>query len=173
MISCLFIKKKKNLYEAAMGPLPDCHHSLTSFLHTFPNTDLAVAECSLQRPVLAQAHAFHIFLLAINFFVIEITEIRMHLDTLLGANMIFRLGLSSESVKVQSWVIWFISNCLSATDHCTTGEITPQKFRDAELAIIRLAQRRVLTDEVHVSQTHRPDRADSMIASLNPTLHED
>ena len=87
-----------------MGPLPDCHHSLTSFLHTFPNTDLAVAACSLQRPVLAQAHAFHIFLLAINFVVIEITEIRMHLDTLLGANMIFRLGLSSESTIVGNLV---------------------------------------------------------------------
>ena len=71
-------------------------------------------------------------------------------------------------VRVQSWVLRFISNCLSATDHRTTGEITPEDFRDAELEIIRLAQRQAFTDEVHVLQTHRPDRADSMITSLNP-----
>ena len=76
-------------------------------------------------------------------------------------------------VRVRSWVIRFITNCLSTAEHRTTGEITPEEFRDAELSIIQLAQRQAFRDEIGLLDVRRPVRSDSKIASLNPTLDED
>ena len=76
-------------------------------------------------------------------------------------------------VRVRSWVIRFITNCLSTAEHRTTGEITPEEFRDAELSIIQLAQRQAFRDEIGLLDVRRPVRPDSKIASLNPTLDED
>ena len=76
-------------------------------------------------------------------------------------------------VRVRSWVIRFITNCLSTAEHRTTGEITLEEFRDVELSIIQLAQRQAFRDEIGLLDVRRPVRPDSKIASLNPTLDED
>ena len=105
-------------------------------------------------------------------------NVHSHLTFLHQRNVLNRLDPTRFSdwtrlVRVRSWVIRFITNCLSTAEHQTTGEITPEEFRDAELSIIQLAQRQAFRDEIGLLDVRRPVRPDSKIASLNPTLDED
>lgn len=86
-----------------------------------------------------------------------------------GANTFFRLRLT----RVQAWIYRFLNNCRLPRKKRTTGELTSEEITDAEVHIIKKAQRESFKDEYEALSEGKVVPRQSKLLALKPKLDED
>jgi hypothetical protein len=78
----------------------------------------------------------------------------------------------SRLKHVLAWVLRFVENCKLCNSNRYTGELTVDEPRDAEVWIIRTAQRDCFSEEIKALQSGRVIPSASKLHSLQPTLDQ-
>lgn len=86
-----------------------------------------------------------------------------------GANTFFRLRLT----RVQAWIYRFLNNCRLPRKKRTAGELTSEEITDAEVHIIKKAQRESFKDEYEALSEGKVVPRQSKLLALKPKLDED
>lgn len=75
--------------------------------------------------------------------------------------------------RVQAWIYRFLNNCRLPRKKRTTGELTSEEITDAEVHIIKKAQRESFKDEYEALSEGKVVPRQSKLLALKPKLDED
>ena len=84
-----------------------------------------------------------------------------------------RFSSWSRLTRIQAWVYRFLDNCRMPTDMRISGELMPEEIEDAEIQIIKKAQREVFQDEYLALSRGTELPRNSKLLRLNPKLDKD
>lgn len=76
-------------------------------------------------------------------------------------------------LRVHSWMLRFIHNCLSSEQNRLSGELNSDEFRDSEIVIIKACQQQAFPDEYKALVQKKSLSCGSKLLVLNPCLDED
>ena len=76
-------------------------------------------------------------------------------------------------IRVQSWVLRFISNCRLEKQERSHGELQCEEIKDSEILLIKACQQEAFTEEYRALLQKKVLPASSKLLVLNPQLDED
>ena len=75
--------------------------------------------------------------------------------------------------RIQTWIYRFVSNCLLPSGRRVEDELTVEEIQNAEIRIIKNAQKRSFEAEYSALSSEKPLPTSSKLLTLKPRLDED